>query len=192
MFCTLLRHGERLVMGVLLALCLEGLAMASEPFQVSSSTFRDGTLMPRKVGNNLAQNANCVGQNVSPELTWKNAPEGTRSFALTVIDPEGRAGLGVVHWVAYGIPASVSGFKEGEASSDSNKFVGGESTFKVGHYSGPCTPPGPPHHYIFTVIATDLDPKELPAALTLNDLQQRLTGHAKAAASMVGLFRHPD
>ena len=67
-------------------------------------------------------------------------PDGTKSFVFLMIDPEGRALGGVNHWVAYGIPASVTGFAEGEVSKPSDKYVGGKSTQGVGFYSGPCTP----------------------------------------------------
>src|SRR5581483_4005643 len=145
-------------------------ALAADPFTLTSETFKDGQMMPRKVANNTAGNANCVGQNVSPQLSWKNAPEGTKSFAILMEDPEGRGGAGVHHWVAYGIPANVTSFAEGEVSKLSDKYVGGKSTQGVGNYSGPCTPPGSPHHYTFKIIATDLDPKELPPGLTLPEL----------------------
>jgi len=129
---------------------------------------------------------------VSPQLSWTGAPEGTKSFAFTMVDPEGRAGLGVFHWVAYGIPANVTSFAEGEVSKETDKYVGGKSTQGVGHFSGPCTPPGSPHHYTYMVIATDLDPKELPAGLTLPELQAKLNGHTKGAAGLVGLFVKPQ
>jgi len=175
-----------------LALCCGGAAAwAADPFTLSSTTFKDGTLMPRKVANNTAGNPNCVGDNVSPEFSWSGVPEGTKSFALTMVDPEGRGGLGVFHWVAYGIPASVTSFAEGETSKDSPKYVGGKSTQGVGHYSGPCTPAGSPHHYTFVIIATDLDPTALPPGLTLPELQEKLQGHAKGAAGLVGLFQKP-
>ena len=77
--------------------------------------------MPKKVANSQANaptNPNCVGDNVSPQFSWTGVPEGTKSFALTMFDPEGRAPSGVSHWVAYGIPASVTGFAEGEVSKD--------------------------------------------------------------------------
>jgi Raf kinase inhibitor-like YbhB/YbcL family protein len=166
---------------------------AGEPFLLQSTTFKDGTLMPKKVSNDgkIMQNPNCVGENVSPQLAWSNAPEGTKSFALVMTDPEGRGGLGVVHWVAYGIAPTVSSFAEGEVSKDTDKYIGGKSTQGVGHYSGPCTPPGAPHHYTFVIIATDLDPKELPPGLSLPDFQAKLAGHAKGAAGLVGLFRNP-
>jgi len=176
---------------VLAAFGVGGVAKAAEPFTLTSQTFKDGTLMPRKVANKNPQNPNCVGDNVSPELSWSGAPEGTKSFALTMIDPEGRGGLGVFHWVSYGIPASVTSFAEGEVSKESDKYVGGKSTQGVGYYSGPCTPPGSPHHYTFLVIATDLDAKDLPPGLTLSDLMGKLAGHAKGAAGLVGLFEKP-
>ncbi|HEY4266228.1 MAG TPA: YbhB/YbcL family Raf kinase inhibitor-like protein [Micropepsaceae bacterium] len=167
---------------------------ATAPFRLMSSTFKDGTMMPAKVANvsNPAMpNPNCVGQNVSPQLSWSGAPEGTKSFAIEMVDPEGRGGLGVFHWVAYGIAPNVTSFAEGEVSKVSDKYIGGKSTQGVGSYSGPCTPPGSPHHYTFKVIATDLDPKELPPGLTLPELDAKLAGHAKGAAGLVGLFVKP-
>src|SRR5580765_417920 len=184
-----LRH---LLAASALTLAFAASAAAADPFTLTSSTFKDGQLMPRKVANMNPQNPNCVGENVSPQLSWSGAPEGTRSFAILMEDPEGRGGAGVHHWVAYGIPASVTSFAEGEVSKASEKYVGGKSTQGVGNYSGPCTPPGSPHHYTFKVIATDLDPKALPAGLTLPELESKLNGHVKGAAGLVGLFVKPQ
>ncbi len=174
-----------------LAFCGSAAALAAEPFALTSTTFKDGAVMPKKVAGNVAGNANCVGENVSPQFAWSGAPEGTKSFALTMVDPEGRRGLGTYHWVAYGIPPSVDSLAEGEASKPSDKYVGGKSTQGVGSYSGPCTPPGAPHHYTFVVIATDLDPRELPPGLTLPELWEKLKGRALAAAGLVGRFVNP-
>ena len=175
-----------------------GSAAAADPFTLTSSTFKDGQLMPRKVANKNPQNPNCVGDNVSPQLSWTGVPEGTKSFALLMEDPEGRGGAGVHHWVAYGIPPSVTSFAEGEVSKATDKYVGGKSTQGVGFYSGPCTPPGTPHHYTFVVIATGLDPKELPAGLTREEFLAKLVppapamSHAKGSAGLVGLFVKPN
>src|ERR671939_700421 len=92
--------------------------------------------------------------------------------------------------------ASLGGLRhsaEGEVSKESDKYVGGKSTQGVGFYSGPCTPPGSPHHYTFIVVATDFDPKELPAGLTREEFLAKLVpqgamSHAKGAAGLVGLF----
>jgi len=170
-------------------------------FELSSATFKDGQMMPRKVANsraNFPQNANCIGENVSPQLSWVNPPAGTRSFAFLMIDPEGRGGGGVIHWVAYGIPADVAGFAEGEVSKASPKFVGGRTRRGVDFYSGPCTPPdSAPRHYTFVLIATDLEPNALPPGLTRDELTAKIVPagseprHDKGAAGLVGLFVYP-
>jgi len=184
--------GIQLAAGALAALLgWGGSAIAADVFTITSTTFKDGTLMPTRVANKNAQNPNCVGENVSPQFSWANPPAGTVSYALTMIDPEGRPPFGVFHWDAYGIPASVTGFAEGEASKLNDKYVGGKSLMGVGYYSGPCTPPGPPHHYTFVLMATDLDPKALPPGLTIPELQEKLKDHVKGDTGIVGLFRHP-
>ena len=108
-----------------------GSADAAEVFTLKSTTFADCRIMPKRVANSAANapnNPNCVGENVSPQLSWSNVPDGTKSFVLLMTDPEGRGGSGSVHWVAYGIPASVTGFAEGEASKQSDKYVGGKGS----------------------------------------------------------------
>ena len=161
-------------------------------FTVTSNSFKDGDYLPKDFILSADFGFGCAGGNRSPHLTWSDAPAGTKSFALTMVDPEGRGGLGVFHWVAYGIPSDVTSFAEGEVSKESTKYVGGKSTQGVGYYSGPCTPAGSPHHYTFLIIATDLEPKELAPGLTLPELQTKLTGKTKGAAGLVGLFVKPQ
>src|SRR6202012_5632615 len=162
-----LGEAVKIVAGSLAAIAISSAAIAAEPptpagtFVLTSSAFEDNGRLQKKFAGNDKTNANCVGENISPPLSWSNAPTGTKSFALLLVDPEGRNGLTVVHWLAYGIPVSVTGFAEGEVSKESPKFVGGKSTRNLPTYFGPCTPPGDWHHYTFTLIATDLDPKAL-------------------------------
>lgn len=166
-------------------------ALAAGAFTLTSTGFKDGERLPQKFAGNNKSSPNCVGENISPEFSWSNPPEGTKSFALLMFDPEGRPPGGVSHFVAYDIAASVASFAEGELSKPSEKFVGGQSTMKAATYIGPCTPPGAPHHYIFTLIATDLDPKELKEGMTREELIKALEGHAKGAAGLIGTFSHP-
>src|SRR5471030_289222 len=191
---SLIRQTIAAAAGVLL---LAGTAFAADPFTLTSSSFKDGTLLPKKMAGDNKANPNCVGENVSPALEWKNPPTGTVSYAVIMTDPEGRLGLGVDHWHAYGIPASVTSFAEGETSKPSDKFMGGKGTAGKDYYMGPCTPPGAPHHYTFIVVATDFDPKELPPGLTREEflakvLPQGAPSHAKGTAGMVGLFVKPN
>ncbi len=174
-------------------------ASAAGLFTLKSKSFEDGHVMPKKVSNvnPTGKAPNCVGQNVSPELHWTNVPAGTKSLVLLMFDPEGRAPFGVSHWVAYGIdPGKLTGFAEGATSKDSDQYVGGKSLMGVGHYSGPCTPPGQTaHHYTFTLIATDFAPDELPAGLTREDLTAKFgsppSPHVKGVTGMIGLFVNP-
>jgi hypothetical protein len=178
-----------------LALSLLGAApaaRAADPFVLKSPALEDNSPLPAKDAGNNKQNPNCVGDNVSPPLAWSNPPDGTKTFALLLFDPEGRGGLGVSHMVTYGIPASVSGFAEGELSNPSDKYVGGKSTMGLATYFGPCTPPGDWHHYTFTLIATDLDPKALQPGMTRDELFAALNGHTKGAAGLIVRFRHPS
>jgi phosphatidylethanolamine-binding protein (PEBP) family uncharacterized protein len=70
--------------------------------------------------------------------------------------------------------------------------VAGKGTGGLGYYTGPCTPPGTGlHHYTFTLVATDVEPGALPAGLTRDELFDKLQGHSKGAAGLVGLFRRP-
>jgi Raf kinase inhibitor-like YbhB/YbcL family protein len=166
-------------------------AFAAGAFTLTSSDFKDGERLPQKLAGNAKSNANCVGENISPQFTISNPPEGTKSFALMMFDPEGRPPTGVSHFVAYGIAPSVTSFEQGEMSKPSDKFVGGESTMKMGTYFGPCTPAGAPHHYTFTLIATDLEPGALKPGLTRDELIKALDGHAKMATGLIGKFSKP-
>jgi len=180
------------------ALALGACSMMGPPstgenvFALTSSAFKDGTMLAKKNAGNNPKNPNCIGENVSPPLTFSNPPAGTKSYALLMVDPEGRGGLGVNHWVAYGIPVSVTGFAEGEVSQLNDKYVGGKSTANLGHYFGPCTPPATGmHHYTFTLIATDLEPTALQPGMTRDELIKALEGHAKGATGIIGTFSKP-
>ena len=168
-----------------------GTAQAADVFTISSTAFKDGGRLPTKMAGNIKSNPNCVGENISPQLSWSNPPAGTKSYVLLMSDPEGRAPAGVSHWVAYGIPASVTGFAEGETSKQTDKYVGGKSLMGLPHYFGPCTPPGAPHHYTFTLIATDLEPTALQPGMTRDELIKALEGHAKGATGIIGTFSKP-
>ena len=168
-------------------------AKAADVFTLTSPAVQDnGMLAVKNAGSDKERSPNCVGENVSPPLTWSNPPEGTKTFALLLFDPEGRAPTGVSHMVVYGISPDVKGFAEGELSKESTKFVGGKSTMNLGIYTGPCTPPNTDwHHYTWTLVATDLDPKALQPGMTREELGAALKDHVKGSAGLVTRFKHP-
>ena len=169
-------------------------ALAAGVLTLSSPAIQDnGTLATKNACGDKQRSPNCVGENISPPLDWSNVPDGTKSFALLLFDPEGRAPAGVSHMVIYGIPADVKGFAEGELSKPSDKFVGGKSLMGLGTYFGPGTPPNTDwHHYTFTLVATDLDPKALEPGLTRDELAKALDSHVKGSAGLVTRFKHPS
>jgi Raf kinase inhibitor-like YbhB/YbcL family protein len=181
--------------GVALASLLAApLARAADVFTLSSPAIQDnGALATKNACSDKQRSPNCVGENISPPLSWSNVPEGTKSFALLLFDPEGRAPAGVSHMVVYGIPANVRSFAEGELSKPSERFVGGKSTMNQAIYFGPGTPPNTDwHHYTWTIIATDLDPTALQPGMTREELAAALKDHVKGSAGLVTRFRHPS
>ena len=177
---------------LLLGSAMAASASAAEPFTLTSPSFADGTMLDLKNAGNTPGNPNCIGQNISPARRWSNVPPGTQSLVMFLFDPEGRMGLGVSHWVAYGIAPSLGGFAEGEVGQPAATFVGGKGTAGKTNYVGPCTPPGTGmHHYTFTLVATDLPLDALAPGMTRDEVMARLDGHAKGAAGLVGLFGRP-
>lgn len=110
----------------------------------------------------------CSGGNVSPALTWHGAPAGTRSFVLTLFDPDERSTpSGWWHWVVYDLPPSTDHLSEGAGALNSKALpMGaqqGRSDLGEDAYHGPCPAAGdPPHRYVFTVYA--LNVAKLPVA----------------------------
>src|SRR2546430_16515244 len=89
----------------------------AQGFSLKSTTFQDGQMMPRKVANKNPKNPNCVGDNVSPQLSWTGAPAGIKSFAILMEDPEGRGGAGGHHRVASGTPPDPPPLAEAPATT---------------------------------------------------------------------------
>ena len=170
-------------------------AAPQEPvFVLTSTSFKDGGMMPRRTAFKAnAEFPYCFGENVSPQLAWANPRPGVKSFAITMFELEG--GPAHTDLVVYGIPANVSSFAEGELSKPSAKFVGGKALRSAGTWHGMCPPPNvgtAAHHYEFRIRGTDLDPKELPPGITAEELDARLKDHTKGQAIMVSLFVRPE
>jgi Raf kinase inhibitor-like YbhB/YbcL family protein len=179
-----------LALGAMLACAAP--ALAAEPFRLTSPDFQDNGVLARKYGGATPENKNCLGQNVNPALSWTPGPEGSKSYVLTMVDLAGRGGTGVDHWVAYGIPANVTKIPEGEGAKPQSYFVGGVNTSATQVYFGPCPGPGTGyHHYVFTLVATDLAPGDLKPGLTRADLLKAIAGHAKGVTDLVLRMEHP-
>jgi Raf kinase inhibitor-like YbhB/YbcL family protein len=156
-------------------------ACAADAFALSSPGLTDGGTLD---SSHAASANNCGGGNVSPALQWRNAPRGTKSYAITIFDPDGAKGLGIVHWVMYGVAPSASGLAAG-ATPPAGSVSGTNRTGGPGYY-GPCPPIGEiAHHYVVQIYALDLPPGALPAGLTRDALQTAIKDHVLAATSTV-------
>jgi Raf kinase inhibitor-like YbhB/YbcL family protein len=129
-------------------------AAAQGTFGLTSSDLHDGGTVGRA---QLYDQNNCNGGNVSPQLSWRNAPAGTKSFAVTVFDIDA-PGPGWWHWAVADIPPDIQSLPANASRSGYLKKIGAiEARNDWGDmgYGGPCPPPGKPHRYIVTVFALD-------------------------------------
>ncbi len=133
-------------------------------FKLESPSIKAGsTLTDAQVFNGFG----CTGKNISPALKWSGAPKDTKSFALTVYDPDAPTGSGWWHWVIYNIPASATELPEGAGTAEGKGLPAGSqqgrTDFGAPGFGGACPPPGDkPHRYIFTVYALKADKLDIP------------------------------
>lgn len=154
---------------------------------VTSTTFQPGGVLPV-----TAEFSGCGGGNTSPQLSWSNAPASTKSFVVTLFDPDAPTSTGYWHWVVFNIPAAVTSLPAG-AGGGAKPVSGAQSgytDFGFSHYGGPCPPSGdPPHHYVFTVYALDVPTVEgAGAQSTAATVMFSLRGHLLAQGSVEGQF----
>ena len=148
-------------------------------FELSSSAFSPGDRIPTRF--------TCEGENFSPELHWKNAPEGTKSFVLFVHDPDaGKRGF--LHWLVYDIPVGVDRFPENLPAKEKlpGKGTQGWTDFRRCGYGGPCPPRGE-HRYFFRIHALDTE-LNLPPKKKLFEVEEALEGHILATAELMGTY----
>lgn len=147
---------------------------------ITSSAFQNGGEIPAKY--------TCSGANVSPSLAWSGTPAGIQSFALVVSDPDAPGG-DFTHWVLYGLSGSEKSLPENlpqQPQLASGATQGMNDFGKVG-YGGPCPPPGPKHHYHFTLYALNAKLSLKPGAVRAQ-LEQAMRGHILAQGELVGTF----
>jgi len=149
---------------VIAALATCSVAVHADEFSVFGPTVRPGA---RLAETHVFNGSGCNGRNRSPALTWKNPPMETKSFAVTMYDPDAPTGSGWWHWVVYNIPASTHGLLEGVGSADGRQLprgaVQGHTDFGIVGYGGACPPAGDKHHrYIITIHALKVEHLDLP------------------------------
>jgi Raf kinase inhibitor-like YbhB/YbcL family protein len=145
-----------------------------DAFSLESSAFENAQAIPRR--------HSCEGEDLSPPLRWTNVPEGTRSLAFVVDDPDAPGGV-FTHWRAWGLDPAANGLGEGEPAPSE-----GQNDFGTTGYRGPCPPPGHGRHrYVFRLYALDTA-IEFGAGATKAELEQAIVGHVLTTAELVGTY----
>jgi Raf kinase inhibitor-like YbhB/YbcL family protein len=142
---------------------------------LTSTAFQDGQPIP-------AQHS-CDGADQSPPLAWGEPPQGTKSFALIVDDPDAPSGL-FRHWGAYDIPLATRAIATGQ--SVGKQAING---FGKPGYGGPCPPKGHgSHHYHFKLYALDVDALDVPANPKIDDVEAATQRHAIGRGELIGTY----
>jgi Raf kinase inhibitor-like YbhB/YbcL family protein len=170
-----------------LSLLLAGIVLFSgasvQALELSSVSITQGKpITQRYIFNRFG----CTGGNISPGLSWKGAPEGTKSFAITAYDPDAPTGSGWWHWLVFNIPATETGIPEGGTIKGA---VESRTDFGKPGYGGPCPPVGHgTHHYSFTVFALDVDKLELDENVSGAMVGYYLNQHTLDKATIMATF----
>ena len=136
----------------------------------------------------------CTGENQSPQLSWKNAPEGTKSFAVTMYDPDAPTGSGWWHWVVFDIPENTNELASGAGNLDlkltSEGVIQSLTDYGSNGYGGPCPPEGHGiHQYIITVYALKTDKLGLDKNANAAVVGFYLWNNTLAKASIVTYYK---
>jgi Raf kinase inhibitor-like YbhB/YbcL family protein len=166
---------------------------------VHSGRAQTFTLKSRDIGGQATNKQvfngfGCEGENISPELYWENPPEGTKSFAVTIYDPDAPTGSGFWHWVVFDIPASVTELKSGAGNLSRNLAPQGciQSVTDFGQpgYGGPCPPVGHGfHEYRITVYALKVDKLGLDQHATPAYVGFNLYSNTLGKASLIMYYK---
>lgn len=154
-------------------------------------TLESKDMIGQMSNNQVFNGFGCTGKNISPELKWKNAPKGTKSFAITMYDPDAPTGSGWWHWVVFDISKGTK--KISRDASKTNKFSKGTiqsvTDFGKSGFGGACPPKGStPHAYITTVHALDVDKLGLDAKASPALVGFKLNFHTIEKSSIVTYY----
>ena len=155
-------------------------------FTLVSPDFDEGDTLPQ-----WARGGDAGGEDRSPTLHWQGAPSGTRSFVLTVYDPDAPTGSGWWHWAVYNIPATITSLSQDAGNPDAALLPSGSITLpnevRSPRFMGAAPPPGDgEHRYVFTVSALDVERLDLPDGSTPALLGGALRSHIVARAQLSG------
>ncbi len=178
-----------LTSSVILGLYLvAGTAGADQSFKIKSADIQHQKTLK---SSQVYQGFGCEGENQSPQIEWSAAPAGTKSFAVTVYDPDAPTGSGWWHWVVYDIPASVKKLDTGAGRADRlpKGAKHGRNDYGDFAFGGACPPVGDkPHRYIVTVHALKVEKLDVPAEASSALIGYMLNANRLGTATLTGLY----
>ncbi len=144
------------------SLVLVTLFLAISVYGQNTFTLKSNNLGGQSTKKEEFNGFGCSGENQSPQLSWENAPKGTKSFAVTMYDPDAPTGSGFWHWVVFDIPSEVHELVSGAGKVNSNLLpkntIQSVTDYGIKGFGGPCPPEGHGfHRYIITVYALKVD-----------------------------------
>ena len=196
MSCAALRRGLLGAAAILLVSAAAGGAQATKSQSEKGSrnftvTAPDFVTRGRIDASHVFNGMGCTGRNISPALQWSNPPAGTKSFAITMYDPDAPTGSGWWHWMVYNIPATTLSLPAGAGNGRNapRGSVQGPTDFGTRGYGGPCPPVGDkPHHYHLRVFALKVDKLDIPNNATSAYVGFTLNANKLGTASVTGLY----
>jgi len=169
---------------VLIAITLAKQSVGAMTFTLTSKAFANGSPIPSVYSR-------CDGKDISPPLEWTGAPEGTKSFALIVDDPDApdptAPKITWVHWVMYNLPPTTTSLSEGVTSLPQGTLEAINDWKKPG-YGGPSPPIGV-HRYFFKLYALDMVLPDLGSLADKATVLKAMKGHIMGEAELIGTYK---
>ncbi len=152
-------------------------------FKLSGNELKNNETLPNA---QVYKGYGCDGGNVSPQLSWNNAPSNTKSFAIICHDPDAPRPNGWYHWLVVNIPNNVTSIQKGGKIQGSLETI---TDFGTSGYGGACPPVGHgKHRYNFTVYALNTDKLNVSQNTKPKDVENEVLNHAIAKSTITGLF----
>nr|WP_298141700.1 YbhB/YbcL family Raf kinase inhibitor-like protein [uncultured Pseudomonas sp.] len=180
---------------IALALCCASLLSCnlSQAFELSSPDIKDGQPLSK---SQEFSGFGCDGDNRAPALNWRDAPTGTKSFAITVYDPDAPTGSGWWHWLLFNLPAATTALPAAAGQANGAELPAGSvqslTDYGTPGFGGACPPAGDkPHRYIFTVHALSVEKLDLDASAMPALVGYMLNANSLGTASLTATYSRP-
>jgi Raf kinase inhibitor-like YbhB/YbcL family protein len=184
-----MKNGMKTLKILLVFTCIAITSLVQAEGLVLTSSDITGQLSNKEVFSGFG----CHGENVSPTLNWENAPQGTKSFAITMYDPDAPTGSGWWHWLIFDIPRNVYSLQSNAGKTDYSlapkASIQSMTSFGQSGFGGACPPTGDrPHQYIFTVYALKVEKLGVKSDATPSLVGFLLNQNLLAKASIIAYY----